>query len=256
MSNDAIKVISQLKTRNFTTADRDILLRFLVFSSRLTAWRLGKRNASASAVERWRALIKQLSLTTKLLRVGKFIQHFEFAARILTGKHQDRFLGHVTIARQLLMAVHMTCDNATLLNSIGFVPWKGAKGLETRAFRVWFSATLCGVVIQLYCFYRLHLSSKGREEGDEPTVFQQTASKLQLFSGLCDLSVSSAAAGVVRLDEGVVSLCGLTSSIIAIYTQFRSSHGFGVARASMVGNSVANQRYKAESGILDMLGNR
>jgi peroxin-11B len=169
MIDNVASTISQLSDLRFTTTQRDVLLRFLMFSSRLAAWSLSQKNASITAIERWRTLMRQLALTAKLLRTGRFVQQFKSAAQTLTRKHQDCFLGYVTILRQLLTAVYMTCDNATILNSIGFVPWKGAKWLETRAFRVWFAAGLCGIVTQLYCFYQLR-SDDASAEHDRQSI--------------------------------------------------------------------------------------
>ncbi|KAF4458137.1 hypothetical protein F53441_72 [Fusarium austroafricanum] len=122
MINNVAIIASQLSDFRFTIAERDILLRFLVFSSRMTAWLLGQKNASITAIERWQILMRQLALTAKLLRTGRFVQQFNIAAKALRRKHQDYFLAYLTIIRQLLMAVYLTCDNATILNSIGFVP--------------------------------------------------------------------------------------------------------------------------------------
>ncbi|OBS25110.1 hypothetical protein FPOA_05645 [Fusarium poae] len=218
MNDNVAFIVSQISDIHFTAKERDVLIRFLVFSSRLTAWLLGQKNASPSTVQRWQLLMRQLSLTAKLLRVGKFTQQFRFAARGLTGRHQDLFLGYITVIRQLLTAVYMTCDNATVLNSIGFIPWKGAKTLERRAFRVWFAAGVCGFVAQVYCLYQLKTWS-ANDEDDRRSLFRKTASKLQLVSSLCDITVSSAAAGLVQWDEGVVCASGMLSSLIAVYTQ-------------------------------------
>lgn len=224
MNKNVAFIVSQISDIHFTTTERDVLIRFLVFSSRLAAWFLSQKNASPSTVHRWQLLMRQLSLTAKLLRVGKFTQQFRFAARSLTGRHQDLFLGYVTVIRQLLTAVYMTCDNATVLNSIGFVPWKGAKTLERRAFRVWFAAGVCGIVAQVYCLYQLKtLDANDQDQGDRQSLFRKTASKLQLVSSLCDITVSSAAAGLVQWDEGVVCASGMLSSLIAIYTQCKPS---------------------------------
>jgi hypothetical protein len=169
MNKNVAFIVSQISDIHFTTTERDVLIRFLVFSSRLAAWLLSQKNASATTVQRWQLLMRQLSLTAKLLRVGKFTQQFRSAAQNLTGRHQDQFLGYITVIRQLLMAVYMTCDNATVLNSIGFVPWKGAKTLEKRAFRIWFAAGVCGIVAQLYCFYQLRTSNTN-DEGDRQSL--------------------------------------------------------------------------------------
>ncbi|ENH68032.1 hypothetical protein FOC1_g10002279 [Fusarium oxysporum f. sp. cubense race 1] len=158
--------------------------------------------------------MKQLALTAKILRTGRFIQQFNSAARALTRKHQDYFLAYVTVIRQLLIAVYLTFDNATIFNSIGFIPWKGARRLEIRAFRIWFAAGVCGIITQIYSLYQLNLPNQAPEK---QLIFKKQTSKLQLLAGICDVTVSSAAAGLIKLDEGVVCACGVLSSLIAIH---------------------------------------
>ncbi|KAF5610707.1 peroxisomal biogenesis factor 11 [Fusarium subglutinans] len=149
---------------SFTTAERDILLKLLIFSSRTTTWLLGRNDAPIASIQRWQLLMKQLALTAKILRTGRFVQQFNCAARALTRKHQDYFLAYVTVIRQLLIAVYLTFDNATIFNSIGFIPWKGARRLEIRAFRLWFAAGVCGIVAQIYSLYQLNLPNQVPEK--------------------------------------------------------------------------------------------
>ena len=170
MNKNVALILSELNNIRFTTTHRDVLLKFLVFSSRLAAWLLTQKHASPSTISRFQLLMRQLSLTAKLLRVGKFTQQYKSAAQnLLSQKHQDHFLGYITVIRQLLTAVYMTCDNATVLNAIGFVPWKGAKTLDRRAYRVWFAAGVLGIVAQVYCFYQLN-TERDDEEADRRSL--------------------------------------------------------------------------------------
>ncbi|RKL33169.1 hypothetical protein BFJ72_g10185 [Fusarium proliferatum] len=215
MVNNVTIIASNFSAVRFTTAERDILLKLLIFSSRTTAWLLGRNHAPIASIQRWQLLMKQLALTAKILRTGRFIQQFNYAAAgALTRKHQDYFLAYVTVIRQLLIAVYLTFDNATIANSIGFIPWKGARRLEIRAFRIWFAAGVCGIITQIYSLYQLNLPNQVPEK---QLIFKKQASKLQLVAGICDVTVSSAAAGLIKLDEGVVCACGVLSSLIAIH---------------------------------------
>lgn len=165
MVNNVTTIASNFSAVRFTTAERDILLKLLIFSSRTTAWLLGRNHAPIASIQRWQLLMKQLALTAKILRTGRFIQQFNCAAAgALTRKHQDYFLAYVTVIRQLLIAVYLTFDNATIANSIGFIPWKGARRLEIRAFRIWFAAGVCGIITQIYSLYQLNLPNQVPEK--------------------------------------------------------------------------------------------
>ncbi|KAL5590845.1 hypothetical protein FOBRF1_014402 [Fusarium oxysporum] len=171
MINNVTTIASNFSDVRFTTLERDILLKLLIFSSRTTAWLLGRNNAPITSIQRWQLLMKQLALTAKILRTGRFIH-------------------------------------------IGFIPWKGARRLEIRAFRIWLAAGVCGIITQIYSLYQLNLPNQVPEK---QLIFKKQASKLQLLAGICDVTVSSAAAGLIKLDEGVVCACGVLSSLIAIH---------------------------------------
>ncbi|KAF5620798.1 peroxisomal biogenesis factor 11 [Fusarium sp. NRRL 52700] len=164
MINNVTTIASKISDVGFTTAERDILLKLLIFSSRTTAWLLGRKHAPIASIQRWQVLVKQLALTAKILRTGTFIQQFKGARVALTRKHQDYFLAYVTVIRQLLIAVYLMFDNATIFNSIGFIPWKGARRLEIRAFRIWFAAGVCRIITQIYSLYQLNLPNQVPEE--------------------------------------------------------------------------------------------
>ncbi|KAG5780188.1 hypothetical protein H9Q73_006143 [Fusarium xylarioides] len=166
MIKNVTTIASNFSHMRFTTAERDILLKLLIFSSRTTAWLLGRNNAPIASIQRWQLLMKQLALTAKILRTGRFIQQFNCAAAgaLTRKKHQDYFLAYVTVIRQLLIAVYLTFDNATIANSIGFIPWKGARRLEIRAFRIWFAAGVCGIITQIYSLYQLNLPNQDPEK--------------------------------------------------------------------------------------------
>ncbi len=49
---------------------------------------------------------------------------------------------------------------------------------------------------------------------------ERAASKLQLTSDLCDLTVPVAALSWIAFDDGVVGLAGTVSSLIGVYSQW------------------------------------
>ncbi|KAF5594748.1 peroxisomal biogenesis factor 11 [Fusarium pseudocircinatum] len=197
MIKNVTTIASNFSHMRFTTTERDILLKLLIFSSRTTAWLLGRNHAPIASIQRWQLLMKQLALTAKILRTGRFIQQFNRAAGSLTReKHQDCFLAYVTVIRQLLIAVYLTFDNVTIANSIGFIPWKGARRLEIRAFRIWFAAGVCGIIAQIYSLCQLNLPNQGPEK------------QLILILGFW-------AASFQKRDLGDISVLGLDREVMA-----------------------------------------
>ncbi|KAG6002320.1 hypothetical protein E4U43_001141, partial [Claviceps pusilla] len=52
---------------------------------------------------------------------------------------------------------------------------------------------------------------------------ERAASRLQLISDLCDLTVPASALGWVGLDDGFVGLAGTLSSLIGVYNQWKKT---------------------------------
>lgn len=94
---------------------RDKILRTLQYFSRFLAWYLYRTNRPQSAIAPFDATKKQFGATRKLLRVGKFVEHFRAAAVASDAKTLDPVLRVTTIGRQLGYAFYMLFDNACVV---------------------------------------------------------------------------------------------------------------------------------------------
>lgn len=52
---------------------------------------------------------------------------------------------------------------------------------------------------------------------------ERTASRIQLTSDLCDLTVPLSALAWVNFDDGIVGLAGTLSSMLGIYSQWKKT---------------------------------
>ena len=52
---------------------------------------------------------------------------------------------------------------------------------------------------------------------------ERAASRLQLTSDLCDLTVPLSGLGLANFDDGFVGLAGTLSSLIGVYTQWKKT---------------------------------
>lgn len=52
---------------------------------------------------------------------------------------------------------------------------------------------------------------------------ERSASKLQLFCDLCDMTVPFSGVGWIAFDDGVVGLTGTISSIVGVYSQWKKT---------------------------------
>jgi hypothetical protein len=94
---------------------RDKVLRTLQYFSRFLAWYLYRTNRPASSIAPFEATKKTFGQTRKLMRVGKFVEHFRAAAVASDAKGTDPLLRFTSVGRQLGYAVYMLCDNAAVV---------------------------------------------------------------------------------------------------------------------------------------------
>lgn len=101
-----------------TTVGRDKVLRTLQYFSRFLAWYLYRTNRPQSSISPFEATKKQFGATRKLLRVGKFVEHFRAAAIASDAKSMDPVLRFTAVGRQLGYAFYMLCDNACVVSTV------------------------------------------------------------------------------------------------------------------------------------------
>ncbi|KAF2279129.1 peroxisomal biogenesis factor 11 [Westerdykella ornata] len=213
-----------------TTVGRDKLLRTLQYFSRFLAWYLYRTNHPASTIAPFETTKKQFGVTRKLLRVGKFVEHFRAAAQASDAKSMDPVLRYTAVGRQLGYAAYMLFDNATVLDATSIRKFSGAARLQRNAYKAWFTGLTCSIISSLYSLYRLReraaaISEKDGEGAVEKKKIEREANhaRIQLLSDLCDITVPSAALGVANFDDGFVGLAGTVSSLLGVYGQWKKT---------------------------------
>ena len=140
-----------------TTTGRDKLLRTVQYFARFYAWYLLRTNGTKSEIAPFDAAKRQMGITRKLLRVGKFVEHLKAAALASdsSSKGADPVLRYTAIGRQLGYAGYLSLDMTTVLDAAGIRRWSGARRAGQEAYRFWAAGLLCSVVAQTYTLYRL-----------------------------------------------------------------------------------------------------
>ena len=140
-----------------TTTGRDKLLRTVQYFARFYAWYLLRTNGTKSEIAPFDAAKRQMGITRKLLRVGKFVEHLKAAALASdsSAKGADPVLRYTAIGRQLGYAGYLSLDMTTVLDAAGIRRWSGARRAGQEAYRFWAAGLLCSVVAQTYTLYRL-----------------------------------------------------------------------------------------------------
>ncbi|KAK3303271.1 peroxisomal biogenesis factor 11-domain-containing protein [Chaetomium strumarium] len=213
-----------------TTVGRDKLLRTLQYFARFYAWYLLRTNRPQTSIQPWEAMKKQFGLVRKVLRAGKNVEHFKAAAVAADAKTMDPVLRYTTVGRQLGYAGYLSMDLLTLLDATGIKKSPNAKRFQQEAYRFWAVGLACSVLGQLYTQYQLRQREArvDRKEGEgvlesKRIAIERTASRLQLTSDLCDLTVPLSALNWVAFDDGIVGLAGTLSSLIGVYLQWKKT---------------------------------
>ncbi|OAK96930.1 peroxisomal biogenesis factor 11 [Phaeosphaeriaceae sp. SRC1lsM3a] len=214
-----------------TTVGRDKLLRTLQYFSRFLAWYLYRTNRPASTIAPFDLTKKQFGTTRKLMRVGKFVEHFRAAAVASDAKATDPVLRFTTIGRQLGYAAYMLFDNACVLDATGIKKFGAAPRLLREGYRAWFTGLSFSIASGIYSYYNLTQKQAQIKASAEPEKVVETkkverelnAVKVQLLSDLCDITIPSSALGWVELDDGIVGLAGTTSSLLGVWGQWKKT---------------------------------
>ncbi|KAF9697809.1 hypothetical protein EKO04_004527 [Ascochyta lentis] len=214
-----------------TTVGRDKVLRTLQYFSRFLAWYLYRTNRPLSSIAPFDATKKQFGTARKLMRVGKFVEHFRAAAVASDAASLDPVLRYTTVGRQLGYAFYMLLDSVNILDAAGIRKSVHGARLLREANRAWFAGLSFSLVQGLYALYGLQGRSKLVAASSDPEkVVEQKkvlkelqAVKVQLLSDLCDVTIPATALGWVQLDDGIVGLAGTTSSLLGVWGQWKKT---------------------------------
>lgn len=213
-----------------TTVGRDKILRTLQYFSRFYAWYLYRTNNPPTIIAPFNAIKTQFGLTRKILRIGKFVEHFKAASELYDASAKvranggDQILQYLQILRQLGYGFYLTCDMLTVLDAAGVKKSTGAKNLQQQAYKAWLVGLLASAMAGFYSNYQLMQRAKTIDEKDgegkvegKKIERQRTITNIQLISDLCDLTVPSTALGYATFDDGIVGLAGTLSSLLGVY---------------------------------------
>ncbi|KAL9094880.1 MAG: hypothetical protein Q9165_002829 [Trypethelium subeluteriae] len=213
-----------------TTVGRDKVLRTLQYFSRFYAWYLYRTNHSPGEIAPYEAVKKQFGLSRKLLRVGKFVEHFQLAARAADARSMDPVLKYCAVGRQLGYGFYLAFDAITYFDAAGIRPNSAAKRLQREAYKAWLFGLICNSFAGFYTLYQLRqraltINKKDAEGTVEEKRLQkeQSAANLQLISDLCDITIPSTFVGYLNLDDGLVGLAGTVSSLLGVYAAWKKT---------------------------------
>lgn len=203
-----------------------------------------RTNNPQRLIQPWTTLKNQFSLTRKVLRVGKFVEHLRAAAELYDASvkagNGDKITQYLQLLRQLGYGGYLFCDMLTVPDALGVKKYASAKRIQATAYRFWLSGLLASAIAGIYTNYKLREKASGLDEKDAEgkvegvkiarydeldrllgtlltTSRQRKVVNVQLVSDLCDLTVPSSMLGYLDLDDGLVGLAGTTSSLLGVW---------------------------------------
>jgi peroxin-11B len=117
------------------------------------------------------------------------------------------------------------------LDATSIHKFSSAPRLLREAYRAWFTGLSFSLASGLYSYYNLSLRQKALTTSSDPEKVVETkkvakeldAVFVQLISDVCDITIPSSALGWVDLDDGIVGLAGVTSSVLGVWGQWKKT---------------------------------
>ncbi|KAJ3558037.1 hypothetical protein NM688_g1146 [Phlebia brevispora] len=230
-------VVSQSLKVWSTTVGRDKTYRAVQYFSRFLAWYLLSRGYKIEAA-RWNTLKSHLALGRKLMRLGKPLEHLQAALRALgaTGPAVETI---TTVARQLSYFGYLTNDALVWANTVkvyNFKPSTAAR-INKLANQFWLAGILFSITFGLLKAGRLANEAKQLQSGPWTEKGVEAEREIQLkgiakarddarhqfIIDLLDIWVPATTLGLVNLNDGIVGIFGVISSVMALKKQWIST---------------------------------
>ncbi|KAH7883706.1 peroxisomal biogenesis factor 11 [Phlebopus sp. FC_14] len=234
--------VSQALKFGATNIGRDKLYRTVQYFSRFLAWYLLFRGNKAQAA-RWTALKNHLALGRKLMRLGKPVEHLQAALRAAqsTGETGEQL---TAIGRQLAYFGYLTYDAVVWANQIRIINLKPSTSQKVSkiANRFWLSGILLSIMHALLKAGRLAQEAKKlrtseawgeKDVGDEAQhEMRQLAlermradTRYQFIIDILDVWIPASNLGLANVNDGIVGLAGMISSIMGLRSQWITLNG-------------------------------
>jgi peroxin-11B len=129
-------------------------------------------NNPPTSVAPYAAIKTQFGLTRKIMRIGKFVEHFKAASELYDGSAKvganggDQILQYLAIMKQLGYAFYMGLDMLTVLDAAGIKKSVAAKRLQVQAYKAWLVGLLASALSGIYSAYTLRRRAKAINEKD------------------------------------------------------------------------------------------
>ncbi|KAF7730696.1 Peroxisomal membrane protein PMP27 [Apophysomyces ossiformis] len=215
-----------------TTVGREKACRFVQYFSRFYVFYLLRSGATKETIQRWSDLKSHISNGRKFFRLLKPIEFAQTGVKSLT--IQDEVLRSTAVIKQAGMFFYYCSEALVLANAIKFYKFEQIKKITEFGWKCWFVALAASILSGLYKLKRaaVHekMLKKGRQiekdsvilkEDEKKLVKEKHATLYQLLQDSVDILIPIGSLGWIPLDEGFLGLAGMTTSLLAVNTQWK-----------------------------------
>ncbi|KKA27459.1 hypothetical protein TD95_004998 [Thielaviopsis punctulata] len=212
-----------------TNMGRDKTMRCLQYYGKFYAWYLTRTNGTKDQIAPWSALMTQVAMVRKVMRTGKFVEHFRNALKAFSNKGADPALRYMTVVRHLVFTLFLLFDSSTVLHALGIVKMskERAKKLGHETLRFWALAIFSDMLVNAY---RLVLLSEraamvDKKEADgvvehRKITKERSEIRTKLICSALDITAPTAGLKWAKFDDGLVGLSGIISSFISVSAEW------------------------------------
>ncbi|GAA5937310.1 Pex11p [Sporobolomyces koalae] len=223
-----------------TTVGRDKLYRAVQYFARFLAFYCLRKGYSNETVARLSALKSTLGMSRKLMRIGKPLEHAQAAVKALDVN--DSVLKFTAIGRQLGYAGYLFNDMLVWAHSTKVRPLSADKyaTINRRAAKLWFTGISFSLISSVYKLVGLRkrqaLASRplgdAEKELDRKVQVRQIRTQIeavrtQLVQDSLDILLPAGTLGYHHLDDGILGIVGVITSLMGLRTQVGKVLGTG-----------------------------
>ncbi|KAI9016251.1 peroxisomal biogenesis factor 11 [Phycomyces nitens] len=223
-----------------TTAGREKACRLVQYFARFYAFYLLRTGAPKEAIQRWADLKSSLGTGRKFFRLLKPVEFAQNGVKSLAIK--DEVIRAGTFVKQFGYFFYYCCEAANLANTIKFYKLENIKTITRFGTKCWLAGLTASLLTGIYKFKQLEMraqmlkkSSKaltGKEADSSERLAELQAEKKQLakdaysaryqfLQDSIDILIPLGGLEILPLDEGVLGLAGMATSMLAMNTQWK-----------------------------------
>ncbi|KAI8097655.1 peroxisomal biogenesis factor 11 [Halteromyces radiatus] len=221
-----------------TTYGRERTCRLIQYFARFYAFYLTRQGAPKVTVQRWNDLKQHVGNARKFFRLLKPIEFAQTGIKALDTK--DEVLRATGVLKQLGMGLYYSAEVFVLTNAIQFYQPKNIKQITDFGQKCWLLGITASLLSGIYKLkllgvrYQMLVKERTYHDNEkDDTELKKREMALekerhsityQLVQDALDFTIPSSALGWLPLDDGIVGIAGIITSLMCMNTQWQKSN--------------------------------